>query len=220
MLEWLSWESKRLAALCVTISFLLYFIPKPGEAFLLFAALAGSFLSGHLMETALPGALSIPSLSEVISWISLPLTAPCIIIELSAIWVLLPHFLLFRAFFFPFCLHMLAQFSPPAPTNPSLPAAPPIWKQSSPSYISIKNYPQSVHTSDLYCIMFSPTGSCTFAFYHIHPGPDGVTLQSPIFLEKGRILLNLLIWYSWLFSWKFGFLLSRRKSIAQDSRSL
>lgn len=67
MLEWLSWKSKRDAVLPIPISLL----PD-----LIFAALAGSFLSDHLRETALPGTLSIPPLSEVISWICLPLYRP------------------------------------------------------------------------------------------------------------------------------------------------
>lgn len=168
--------------------------PRPKEAFFFLTAPAGSFLSGRLMDTALPR-VSIPLLFKVISRVCLsflrpPASSLSSLQSESCFYIVC----LFRAFFFPLHLHMLAQFSPPAPTNLSPPAAPPIWKQSSPSYISyIKKYPHSVHTSDLVLHCALCTGSCTFAFSHTHPGPDGVTLQSPIFLEKGRISLQLLI---------------------------
>lgn len=156
MLEWLSWKSKSDAVLPIPISLL----PD-----LIFAALAGSFLSDHLRETALSGALSIPPLSEIISRICLPLYRPS-----ASLWSSLQlesRFHIFcpwEPYSFPSVSICLLNF-PPQPPQTSLYLLPlPSGSSPPPVPLVLKNYPYSVYTSDLYCIMLPPTESARLHF--------------------------------------------------------
>lgn len=175
--------------LLYTFSCLYFFtlLLSPGKPCLFLLDWQGSFLSGPLMETALPRAFSIPTLSPRLfpELASLFFQVQCLIFEISVIWVLSPCLLPPWSYFFPYSSICLLNFHSQLPQT-SLHRLP-LPSGSSPPHLTLVLKNTLIHSTLLtqYCIILSPTGSCTFAFYHIHPSTYGVTLQSShIFRES------------------------------------
>lgn len=192
--------------------FLYFLTSSPGRIYLSLLGCQGWFHSGLVMGTPLPE----PSASRFYPRL-FPEPASLFFGPMHHCWVLCNLSLAstpsasLEPFLFPYSSICLLNFTP-APTNLSLPAAPPIWEQSSPSYISIKKCPHSVHTSDL--VLYNSLSHWKLNISIIPPTPAHMGSPSPfnlpIILEKGRILLQWLVWYLWIVSWKSDFLFKEK----------